>query len=46
MQPDFILSSDYYFMSDAVTKALDKVKVNKTLCLDCIAPRDLKEKKY
>ena len=38
--------SDCDFTDCAVTKAFDKIKVNKTLGLDCIAPRVLKEAKY
>ena len=38
--------SDCDFTEDAVTKALDKIKVNKTPGFDCIAPRILKKAKY
>ena len=42
-QHNLITLSDCDFTEDAVTKALDKIKVNKTPGPDCIAPRVLKE---
>ena len=36
-QPNSIPWSDCHFTEDTVTKALDKIKVNKTLGPDCIA---------
>ena len=45
-QPNSIPLDDCNFTEDAVTKALDKIKVNKTPGPDYIAPRVLKEAKY
>ena len=45
-QPNLISSSNCDFTEDAVTKVLDKTKVNKTHGPDCIALRVLKEAKY
>ena len=38
-QHNLIPLSDCDFTEDAVTKALDKIKIYKTLGTDCIAPR-------
>ena len=46
VQLNLVLQSDCDFTDDAVTKALDKIKVNKTLELDCMAARVSKETKY
>ena len=43
---NLIYWSDCDFTEDAVTKALDKIKVNKTPDPDCIALGVLKEMKY
>ena len=44
-QPNLIPLSDCSFTEDAVTKVLDKIKVNKTLDLDYIAPTIWKRQK-
>ena len=46
VQRNLINLSDWDFTEDVVTKALDKIKVNKTPGPDCIALRILKEAKY
>ena len=45
-KPNSIPLSDCHFTEDTATKALDKIKVNKTPDPDCIAPRILKEATY
>ena len=45
-QSNLIPLSGYNLTEDAVSKALDEIKVNKTPGLDFIAPTVLKEAKY
>ena len=44
--PNWTPLSNCDFTEDTITKALNKIKVNKTPGPDCVAPRILKEAKY